>query len=141
MILFTQVFDDKSLWHRVRVRICLCSLLTSFVGFGIKCVRDRSPSFSEFQRFAGKRAPLRLERLQDFFHRVSEELPDGGVFWEVFVRESEHACAGHRLVQHPAGREAARAAQLHLAGERAMQARTRWLLHTFTHTVMTENIM
>lgn len=88
------------------------------IGSGIRCIRDRAPSVSEHERFAGKWTQLQQhDGLQDLFQGVFEELPDGGVSWKLHFWQSHHTSAGHRLVQHPAGRPAAPAAQLYLAGK------------------------
>lgn len=92
------------------------------LGSGIRCIRDRSPSVSEYSRFAGKWTRLQRDRLQDLFQGLFEELPDGGVSWKLHIWQSRHTCSGNGLIQHPAGRQAAFTAQLHLAGKRTCPA-------------------
>lgn len=87
------------------------------LGFRNGCVRDRAASFSEHERFAGKRAQLQHDRLQDLFQGLFEELPEGGVSWKLYIWQGHHTCSGHRLLQHPTRLQATSAAQLHLAGK------------------------
>lgn len=74
---------------------CCADLFVTLIGSGIRCIRDRVASFSEYQGFAGEWTQLQQHgRLQDLFQGVFEELPDRGVSWKVHFWQSPHTCSG-----------------------------------------------
>lgn len=64
----------------------------------IWCFRAEAPRVQELQRSAGERN-LMQTRLQDFFPRLSEELPGVLVSRGLHLRQERHLHAGLQLVQ------------------------------------------
>lgn len=124
-LMFTQVvFNTRR--KKKKSLLDFLFVLTCYIlsGSGIRCVRARSPSLSEFSRFAGKWTELQHGRLRHILQGLFEKLPNRGVSRRLHFWQIRYTCSGQRLLQHPAaGRQAAAAAELHLAGRRKHDTR------------------